>query len=180
MRAKCCRAVVCETAQIFSGQNSAKFYFPMQNCTNHQCSNGCANNWRTGDQNLLGKSFYFLMQTRLVSSSFIFMHDALGDHFVDQWHCLGKRSACGRGVFGHDGCIYSLDVGSDHGTLAGVLNASSFRLTRAFACLWTISQRIPPLRGLIFKGGKYAVAARRCQLKSLWRDQCRRIWVILA
>lgn len=86
------------------------------------------------------KCFDLLIQSRLVTCRLILVHDALGDHHVDHRHCFAQCGTGARSVVRFDRRIHTLNVRADHRALAGVLNASFFRLASAFTCLGTISQ----------------------------------------
>lgn len=93
-----------------------------------------------GIQPLRGKGLHFFIQARLVSSGFIFVHDAFGDHAVDQRQGICQRGAGCAGVSRSYGCVYALNIGAHHGSLTGILDASFFSLSGAFSSLCTISQ----------------------------------------
>jgi len=89
---------------------------------------------------LRGECLDLFIEAGFVPRGFILVHDALGHHLVDKRYSLGQgRTGCFR-VAGCDRRIYSLDVGAHHGTLAGVVAASFFCLSRAFSRLCTVSQ----------------------------------------
>ena len=67
-----------------------------------------------------------------MTSSLIFMHDALSDHFVDHRQCLDQRAAGAIGVLGFYCTKNSLNVSSHRGALASVVGAAFFGLASTF------------------------------------------------
>ena len=72
------------------------------------------------------KRFSTIVQASLLSGRLIFVHDALGDHFVYDRHRLRQRSPRSFAVVGFNSTVNPLDVGADHGSLTGVVRSALF------------------------------------------------------
>ena len=81
-----------------------------------------------------------------MTSSLVFVHDALSDHFVDHGQCLHQSTACGLGIFGFNSAKNSLNVGAHSGALASVMGTTLFGLSSTFLCLRPVSQGDLPKR----------------------------------
>ena len=75
-----------------------------------------------------------------MTSRLVFMHEALGYHFVDQWQSFGVGRFCCTAIASQYRNVNTLDIRAYHGALAGIMRTALFRLSCTFACLWTVSQ----------------------------------------
>ena len=83
-----------------------------------------------------------LVHAGFMPCGLVLVHDAFADHAINDGYGAGQ-CGCGVGLIaGIDGGVYTLDVGANHGTLAGVLASSTFCLTGALAGLWAVCQGI--------------------------------------
>ena len=82
-----------------------------------------------------------------MSSGLVFMHDAFVDHAIDHWNRGSQRGTGNCLITRHDGSIDTLDVGSNHRSLTGIVTSSFFGLSRALACLRAIRQEALPESG---------------------------------
>ncbi|OBZ29678.1 hypothetical protein BK643_16255 [Pseudomonas protegens] len=72
------------------------------------------------------------IQTTFMASSLVLVDDAFIGHAVDNWHSQNISSLRFFSVFCVDGFNYILDVGTNHGTQAGVVAATLLSLFCTF------------------------------------------------
>ena len=77
--------------------------------------------------------FHLCIQAALVTSSLVFVANALVSHAVDNRNGSIHRSLCSVMLTSSNGCLSSLHISANHGTQAGVVLATLFVLFRAFA-----------------------------------------------
>ena len=93
------------------------------------------------------------VQAGFVSSRLVLVHDAFADHTVDDGNGRGQGGCSFRLSTALDRSIDALNEDANHGSLAGILTASFFCLSRAFSSLCTISQEFLHLSAL--SGGNF-------------------------
>lgn len=81
-------------------------------------------------------------QTGLVPGRFVFMHDALIGHAINDRNCLGESRSGSRLIRSFDGRLDLLDVRPNHRALRCVSRATGGILTRAFARLGAICHAV--------------------------------------
>jgi len=83
---------------------------------------------------------YLRVQTALVASCLIFVHQAFSGHVVEHRYCRRVGVRCCGFVTCCNCRHHTLNVGTHHRALTGIAGASAFRLTRAFLSLGRIRQ----------------------------------------
>jgi len=81
-----------------------------------------------------GEGSHSLVQTALVTRSFVLGHDAFINHTVDYWNSILVGRCCSVFVAGITGLNDVLDFGAHKRTLAHIVLTGLFRRAGAFSC----------------------------------------------